>query len=390
MLEALQNAEGKNVYPSSATAFIEDIPNASEAIFSDEQYNSLKSGVSNPNPETTSQESQVQNAGSDPASQTQGEERNDQIAPAPTSEQQPEVIDLSPILKEKTGGKYEKLEDLIAELDKAPKISEEGRKVFELINGGQEQDLMEYFQKKQVLAATETMSASDKVKMHMQIENPDWTLEDVEDEFSRQYGLGFDPMGVDENTLAKEKRRVERMVNSAARKADELFAGLRAELKFPELQLKDDKAVAYAAYEKQSAERKTKDEALVADINKVLPSFKNIDLSFTSKDVSFNHQFEVREEEKIQLLAELQAITQDPLSRYYKDGQWQTNNLIQELYAGRNLKTIVQSAVNKALAEAKLQTVKGIANAEEGRPGQVPADVGAEAAREAKRKFLLA
>jgi hypothetical protein len=381
-MQGIKNEAGQNVYPSKLAGIIDD----ANAVFDTDTFEKLK------NPTQTPENSGATDPASGTDTRTGGQPAPKGDAAKPDENKEPE-IDYTKYVKEKTGGKYEKLEDLIAKAEAGEKplefANETSKKLFESLKGGKEEDVFNFLYQNKILSNTDKLSDEEKVKLKMQLENPDWSQEDVADEFERKYGLKVDQANLDANTLAKEKRAVERLVKKEAADAAEFFAKAKEELKLPELSAPvDPKMEQYSALEKREQELADLSVKFIAAVEKDIPNFKSIDLSVNDKDVQFTHKFDIEDSERTEIADKAKNYWENFQSRYFKDGVWDMQKLAQNEYIADNLPKITKSIVTRAQALAKVENVMGIANVTSTKVDQPNESIATAAEKADKKRFI--
>ena len=97
---------------------------------------------------------------------------------APAEQQQPQttLFDETTWLKEKTGGKFEKWDDLWSKAQSEPELkfeNEQSKTVYDYIQQGKLDEVAQFIVLQKTSSGAETASDEDVVKMRMQIEEPD-------------------------------------------------------------------------------------------------------------------------------------------------------------------------------------------------------------------------
>lgn len=367
-MDALKNESGQDVLPGDQMG-----PDPVDGmVYNTEEYNRLKA-----------------------AAPTQGQEGNtEKVETTKTNpetvvsnQEKPNGVDYNSILKEKTGGKFEKWEDLEAKLNETHEVkfeNEESKKVFELLKEGKVDDVSDILYKHRILSGVDKLNPADKIKLRMQWDNPEWNQDDVEDEFNEKYAVEKVDENASEEAKAKAERKLERKISTDARAAQDYLTGLKKDLVFPELSKPD------TTISDQENELLELNKQFVQGIDKDIPNFRELDLSINDEDVQFTHKFTVEENDKAELSNKSKDYWAYFQSRYYKDGQYDTKKLLEDIYWNENRSKMLKSAVTKALNQGKVETVKGIANADKTRSDQSGIDQKADANRKALEDFILA
>lgn len=406
-MEEVLNSEGKRVLPVQAAALFDGEQEG--YVFDDEQYKTLTTktpteelkpgGSEEENKEEqaeviTTEESEEAEENKEPVTASETTEENKPGEETTTGTESvienKSGIDYDRIAEEKSGGKYKKWDDLIAATEEKKYVNDESKRIHELLLTGEEgeQAVHEYLSMKRLLGSLDKLSDEDKVKLQIQFENPEFTQEQVNEEFDLVHGLDVDENNVSDDQLAKIKARRDRNVRIAAKGAQTFLEGMRKDVKLPEL--KSEAVEKLTAIEKEQAEFKKLNDDLVAAIDKDISSITELDLGFQiDKDNRFDHKYTVSDKERKQAADEIKNYWQTFLSRYYKDGQWQTKQIMEDRLFLANRSNIIKSAVTKARTHAKVNTVKGIANATTEKPPVVPTNFTGEAAAKEHARYAL-
>ena len=356
----VKNEQGETVLPKSQYNFLEPVNGA--VYVEDDEFEKLKSGK--PAEETPApQDTPEANTGGDFAD--------------PPASTPPAEIDYNAILKEKTGGKFENWDDVL-------KIAEaKDARVPAGISEENEDQYFEVLYKRNVLRNVDKLDDANAVKLKMQWDNPDWTPEDVEDEFTDKYGVTVDKDDEPEE-YAKQERRILRKLAAEAKTARADLAAQKETLKFPEPVQQTDPEM----------------EAFVTDFNKFgeqyasglknIQNLKALDLSVADEDVQFKHEYSIEDSERQDISSKAKDYWQYIESRYAKDGKFDTQKLFEDIFFLENRGKIIKSAVTRAMNLAKVELVKGVANVQDGKVPIPITDLAAQEALEAKKRFILA
>jgi hypothetical protein len=367
--QEVKNSEGMVVLPESQYNPID--PQNGVAYVKDDEYEKLKGGAE------AGEQANVAEATPEDNKGESGGNSADTTAPQ---------IDYEAILKEKTGGKYERWEDVLAKLDKPePEVSETTKKFLEALNSGKEDEIADILYQRKILAGVDKMDAESVIKMKIQFENPDWTPEDVADEYDQRYSIGVDRDDVDDSEWTKLERRHKRKLDAEAKSSREFLAGLRDQIKLPEYAA--PQAEAEDAGFLQEVERLRKE--FEGSLQNTLPSFNKLDLSITDEDVQFKHEYSLEDGEKVDLSNKAKDFWSYFESRYAKDGKYDTQQLLTDIYFNENRSKILKSAVTRAMNLAKAELVKGVANVQESTGPRVPTDLAAEQQQAEFERFLF-
>lgn len=290
-------------------------------------------------------------------------------------------IDYDAILKEKTNGKFEKWEDVLSLIEENNNQKHEfpnefSEKIYELIKEQKVDELADVLNRQRELNRVADMTPEEKVKMAMRYQNPEWSNEDIEEEFNNRFGVEKNVLNTDElseeeeqeykRKILKQEKAAQRQLKKAAREADEFLNSMKSEIKLPEISNK-----------KEKTEEKEKDVSpeLLKEIenyrNLYLESLKNAKESISGfefrvndKDINFNGNFTLTPEERDSYYKKLENFNINEYygNRYFKDGKYDAKQLIEDVYWLENKQRIVSSVITQALSKAKLEVTKQIKN----------------------------
>lgn len=383
-MEAVVNAEGVSVYPSAAAAILDDHSNV---IFDDEQYKTLAGIKEEAKPE-----------GETEIKPTEEVKPSEEVKPVteevkPTEEKavvETKVeIDYDKLAEEKTSGKFKKFDDLLKATEEKKYANEESKRIHELLLTGDQGEtaVHEYLSAKRLLSGVDKLKPDELVKLKIQLENPEWTEKQVNDDYELDFGLEVSESDASDAILERAKSKQAKAVRLAAKDALAFLEGLKKDIKLPDL--KNEAAEELASIRQEQGEFQKMNDSLVSSLDKDFSKITELDLSFSDKDVQFDHKYAVTDVEKKQAAEEIKNYWQTFQSSYYKDGQWQIQKMMEDRLFLANKEKILKSAVTKASTLKKIDTVKGIANATLDKPVTVPENFAGDAARKEFAKFAL-
>lgn len=396
MFEAVKNAEGQNVYPSKAVGFIDE----HNAIFSDEEFEKIKNPPSPMNnqgsqpdgAQPSNDAGQQANPASDSVEPAVGGSTSDQGEPAASAPAP--AVDYNGWLREKTAGKFESIEQVLEQINKpaAPTFeNEQSRQLYEMLQQNKTDEVLDFLQMQAILGRTDKMSPAEKIKLQMLLDNPEWSEQDAEDEFNDRYMVDIDESTMPADKAERLKRAAERKILADSKAASQYLEQKRTELKLPAIggQPADDPEV--TAYKKDIETMNEVNKQFTEALENIAsqPGTGTIDLSVTDKDVQFTHSFEITPEEMTQLVQQAKDYWETFKSSYSKDGQWQAKQILQDLYIRNHLPQIIKSAITKAMNDKHIDIVKGMANADTGKPPVNNLDAAEAANREEKARFIM-
>jgi hypothetical protein len=335
-MEDIRNEEGSVVLPQSQYNPIDPVNGA--VYLKDEEYEAVKAKTTLDTPKSEN-----------PSQAGTGPTEPDTTTPS---------VDYDAIVKEKTGGKFEKWDDLISKADKPGlDLDDTAKQIIENLQQGKYAEVTTFLTQQQILGSLDKLGDEDAIKLRIQIENPDYTDEDVADEYDQKYGIGVDKEDVSDEEFAKLERRVNRKQKSDAKEAREALGKLKTEIRLPSLAPQSDPEVDDFVKEVNGLS-----EEFAKALDTTLPQFTKLDLSINDKDVQFAHEFSIDDAEKAELGNVAKDFWSHIQSRYYKDGKYDTQQYLKDLYIQRNFGKILKSAVTRAINLGKIDVAKGVAN----------------------------
>jgi hypothetical protein len=258
--------------------------------------------------------------------------------------------------------------------------------IYENIVSGNLEKVAEVLYEQSVLekAIKGEMDTEDIIKLKMSYENPDFTEEEVEEEFLSKYGLEEpDELASDEEIARykKEKSRIEREMKRELKSAQSVLTQRKGEIKLPDVQTKAAEvdidsllSERMSKLESESLEAaKAERDKYVSAIDPAAKSLSGFEVSFKDEDVSFDGKFTISDEEKAILRNKAESFSLEDYygNRYYKDGSYDVKALMEDIYFLENKDKIIQSFVKQAVNNAKLGVIKSIKNVDLEQPRQV-------------------
>lgn len=290
-----------------------------------------------------------------------------------------EPVDVNKIIAEKSGGKFNTLEELL----NAPKetttvepkfANDESKRIYELLLEGKNDDVLTYLseQKKDY----KTLSDVDVLKNGLQKEKPWLSLDDVNELVADQYGVGEkitedDKVDLSPRELKEKEARIAKNERSLKRDASAYRVKLdsgKTEIKLPEIKAKE--AQLPADYDQYQAEAKALNNWMTQLDEGVKATPESIDYSFTievpdgQSKVSYSTPFKIDGDNKKALDNYVKNFipVQGTEAVYVKDGKVDVdrvrNEAIDHLF-GRQMYGIL---LKESVAKAKEGVVTGIKN----------------------------
>lgn len=276
------------------------------------------------------------------------------------AEEKPEVVEpkfnIDDFVKEKTGGKFEKWDDLDGFIKEPVKFeNDDSRKMFNLILEGKTEDLESYFSQQKFLSNVDKMSDKDRIIAQMQIQDPEATEEELSIDFERKFGEVPDSELMDEDAYKKAIAKYNRVLKTEGKAASEFLGGLKKELKLPELPKNSFTA----------NELGKEVETLMGAYSKALETndFSNIALKIEDKQqgVALDFSYNVTDEDKADIKNTNYFSWFD--TTYGQGDQINGKKLAEDMFKLKNFEQIVKSAALKAYNEGVLANINKQSNA---------------------------
>jgi hypothetical protein len=316
-----------------------------------------------------------------PAQETPAEEK-------PVVEEKPAsevTVDYNAWLTEKTGGKVKSVEDLEAAIA-APQqpqeiqfANDESKMVFELLQQGKTEDVLQHFELVRFLDGVPQMSDVDAISAMLQFKDSEATAEDIRYDLNIIVGVKPNKDSYDDDMQQQyqsDLRQWERKARMEAIKAREYLAGLKKDIKLPEInrhaQPQQPQGYSQADLDKMGSE--FSDEVRAA-VESNIGSFKSVTVPIIDKEqgLNFVHEFTVSEQDKAVLTGDFKDYLDSFESRYNQGGKYDGQKLIRDRFIADNFEKIVASAAKRAYSQGQLSVINNTANSNL-RPEQVRVD----------------
>jgi hypothetical protein len=271
-----------------------------------------------------------------------------------------DVIDEDDFIKSKTEGKFESWEQIIEALETSqmPKFENElSESLYNMIAEGKIDKVVEVLGVKKFAEDMDNMAEEDILKAYIKVNNPDFDDDDIESEFEENYKI--DEYQFDESKLKREQKKLTQRMRSDVNDAKEFFGTLAQEIKFPELS------------GKTAVQENPEDAEMDAMIQEYRSAYLNSlngvenrigSLPFSWKDekanVSVNGKFDIPAQELSKYREAAVDLESYQVERYFKDGKYQSEKLVKELYLADNFDKILNSAISQAVNQTRLEMLK--------------------------------
>lgn len=267
------------------------------------------------------------------------------------------------------------IEALRAQKAAAPEISfasEASRQLFEAIREGKEDEVYSILAQKQRLQKAADLPAEAALRLHLELANPHYSAEDIQDVMEERYALPVRPVrdeldsdeewaakeGSYQSQLAKVTRRMERDAVSA--RAD-LLAKLPL-ITLPDIpgQPKGDNQPAQS-----SAEVKAIRQTYLQTLERDFAQFDGFSATYKDEEVEVPVSYQLSADEKVALKERLKNFDVDGfiLSRWFRsDGTPNVVQLMSDVYRLENGEKIAQKQIQEAVAQRLVHERKKSAN----------------------------
>lgn len=271
-----------------------------------------------------------------------------------------DVIDEDDFIKSKTEGKFSSWEEVYEAIEQQaqPKFENElSEAVYQMLLEGKTEEIFEILGTKQFAADVQNMDDEDVLKAYIKVSNPDFDDQDVEDEFSESYAI--DEYQFDESKLKREQKKLSQRIKTDVQDAKEFFESLAQDIKLPDFSRQQ---VAQAPQEDTEMETMIQEQRSL-----YLNSLQGVEtrigtLPFQWKDekanMSVNGKFDIPAQELSKYRQAAENLEDYQVNRYYKDGQYQSDKMVKELYIADNFEKILNSAISQAVNQTRLEMLK--------------------------------
>jgi hypothetical protein len=271
----------------------------------------------------------------------------------PTNVEEPvNTFDESSFVSEKTGGKYSSFEEWENSL-KTPQFENETSKgVYELLTQGKIAEVYDILHKKQMAETINSKPDDAVLKAYIKATNPEFDESEVEDEYNEKYTI--DEFAFDDSKLSREQKKLNQRIKADVDSAKQFFNKMAEDIKLPVLQ------------QNQQQEPVNDTEAQEERI-KYLTSLQSAEskakqIPFSWKDdkagISINGKFDIQPSDLSKYRGAAENIEEHFANRYYKEGKYNGELLLTDLYVADNLPKIVSAAVSQAVTQTRLAMLK--------------------------------
>lgn len=269
-----------------------------------------------------------------------------------------DVVDEDDFIKTKTSGEFESWEQILEVINQPakPKFENEmSETIYNLLLEGKVDDVVEALSTKKFAEEIKDAGDEEVLKAYIKVNNPEFDDEDVEMEFEEKYKI--DEYAFDETRLKREQKKLSQRIKSDVLSAKEFFDSLAQEVVLPEL-----------SKQEVVQEPDTELENLIQEQRSIfLQSLNGVEsrinsLPFTWKDekanVSVNGKFDIPAQELSRYREAATDLETHNVNRYYKDGKYDGDKLVRDMYVADNFDKILTSAISQAVNQTRLEMLK--------------------------------
>lgn len=157
--------------------------------------------------------------------------------------------------------------------------NETGKKLYQYIKEGKEQEVGEYIRGRQLLKDVESKSAEDQIKLYIQMKNPRFDRTDIEAEYNDLYTL--DEENIAPEKLARERKKLEQKREDDYQIARQYFQDYQSKIELPDIKVPEPTVDPDYQEFRQLVEKEQKDAELL----------QGIVAKATEKDLSYSYKF---------------------------------------------------------------------------------------------------
>lgn len=271
-----------------------------------------------------------------------------------------DIVDEEDFVKAKTDGKFESWEDVMNAISapQAPSFENEmSEAIYNLLLEGKIDDVIDVLGTKKFAEEIKSGGDEEVLKAYIKLNNPEFDDDDVQAEYDEKYTI--DEYSFDESRLKREQKKLSQRIRNDVESAKEFFDSLAQEIKLPELSVQQEVV--------EQQDDNELDELIQEQRSKFLSSLNGVEsrinsLPFSWKDekssVAINGKFDIPAQELSKYRQAAEDLESYQVSRYYKDGKYDADRLVKELYVADNLDKIITSAVSQAVNQTRLEMLK--------------------------------
>jgi len=230
-------------------------------------------------------------------------------------------------------------------------------------------ELHSLLDKKIKLSKADTLDAKNAIALHLQVTNPHFTQQDIDDVLEERYPAPAQPKkGADEEDAEFEARqneykaameKINRRINRDSLAAKEDLKKLHSELVLPDINRVDPKLAQEAAQKELEATQAR--ERFLQTLDRDFKNVEGFKATYKDKEVEIPLSYDITDEEKAAYKEKIKTLD---LREYFgprwfnEDGTPKVNRIIRDLYRLENEEKVDQKLVNDAGSKRMEQYLK--------------------------------
>lgn len=271
-----------------------------------------------------------------------------------------DVIEEDDFIKTKTDGQFESWDEVVDAINQssAPKFENEmSEAIYNLLLEGKIDDVVDILGTKKFAEDIKSGDDEDVLKAYIKVNNPEFDDDDVDSEYEEKYQI--DEYSFDESKLKREQKKLSQRVKNDVESAKEFFDSLAQEIKLPELSRKTEPVEQQDDSEMEALIQEQR-SSFLSSLNGVESRVSSLPFSWKDEksNVAVNGKFDIPAQELSKYRQAAEDLESYQVDRYYKDGKYNADRLVKELYISDNLDKIITSAVSQAVNQTRLEMLK--------------------------------
>jgi hypothetical protein len=240
----------------------------------------------------------------------------------------------------------------------APKFENEmSEAIYNLLLEGKIDDVVDILGTKKFAEDIKSGDDEDVLKAYIKVNNPEFDDDDVDSEYEEKYQI--DEYSFDESKLKREQKKLSQRIRNDVENAKEFFDSLAQEIKLPELS-RNTESVEQQDDSEMEALIQEQRSSFLSSLNGVESRVSSLPFSWKDEksNVAVNGKFDIPAQELSKYRQAAEDLESYQVDRYYKDGKYNADRLVKELYISDNLDKIITSAVSQAVNQTRLEMLK--------------------------------
>jgi hypothetical protein len=271
-----------------------------------------------------------------------------------------DVIEEDDFIKTKTDGQFGSWDEVVDAINQssAPKFENEmSEAIYNLLLEGKIDDVVDILGTKKFAEDIKSGDDEDVLKAYIKVNNPEFDDDDVDSEYEEKYQI--DEYSFDESKLKREQKKLSQRIRNDVENAKEFFDSLAQEIKLPELS-RNTESVEQQDDSEMEALIQEQRSSFLSSLNGVESRVSSLPFSWKDEksNVAVNGKFDIPAQELSKYRQAAEDLESYQVDRYYKDGKYNADRLVKELYISDNLDKIITSAVSQAVNQTRLEMLK--------------------------------